>query len=373
MLSLAVHKRLAGFSLDADWEAGDEVVALFGASGAGKTLTLQCLAGLVRPDRGRIVVNDAVFFDSVAGVNIPPQRRRLGYVFQGYALFPHLSVAGNVAYGLRDRAREERRRRTGLVLERLGLRGLAERRPHELSGGQQQRVALGRALAVDPDLLLLDEPLSALDAPLRRQLRGELMSTLREWGKATVLVTHDLAEAFQLADRIVIYDEGRVVQAAPRSELLSRPASEQVARLLGVRNILRGAVIKATPEIIELRWRGQVLEAINSPARGYLPAADTAVAFFIRPEYVRLLRKDRPSPDPGHHMNRIEGRVVGEVDQGTSWTLYFKVDGPEPGAQGPYDLEIEVPKLVYEMLEIWRDRRWAVSMHRGSIQVLPSA
>ncbi|MDP2627173.1 MAG: hypothetical protein Q8Q58_09740, partial [Candidatus Rokubacteria bacterium] len=229
-----------------------------------------------------------------------------------------------------------------------------------------------RSLAVEPRLLLLDEPLSALDAPLRRQLRGELIGIVRDWGKATVLVTHDLSEAFHLADRIVIYDEGRVVQAAPKSELLSRPASEHVARLLGVRNILRGAVVKATREIIEVEWQGHVLEAINSPARSYLPAAGTPVAFFIRPEYVRLLRKDRPTPDPGHHMNRLEGRLVGEVDQGTNWTLFFRLDAAGPAAQGGYDLEIEVPTLVYEMLEIGRDRHWAISMHRGSIQVLPS-
>ena len=372
MLHLAVRKELPGFVLDVAWEAGDEVVALFGASGAGKTLTLQCLAGLVRPDRGRIVVNGTVFFDDATGTNLPSRRRRLGYVFQGYALFPHLSVTDNVGYGLHDRSREERQRLTAKMLERLGLTALADRRPRELSGGQQQRVALGRALAVDPELLLLDEPLSALDVPLRRQLRIELMSVLKEWGKATVLVTHDLAEAFQLADRIVIYDGGRIVQAAPKSELLSRPASEQVARLLGVRNILRGTVLKATPEIIELSWRGYVLEAINSPTRTYLPLPGTEVAFFIRPEYVRLIRKDRPI-DPGHHMNRMEGAVVHEVDQGTNWTLLVRLDHAGAPAQGDHDLEIEVPKLVYEMLEIARDRRWAVSMHRGSIQVLPAA
>jgi molybdate transport system ATP-binding protein len=371
-LSVRVIKRLPGFTLDVDWEAGDEVVALFGASGAGKTLTLACLAGLVRPDEGRIATHAGVLFDSAARVDVPPQRRRLGYVFQGYALFPHLSVEDNVAFGLRGRARHERRRRTAEVLDRLGLAPLARRRPRDLSGGQQQRVALGRALAVDPELLLLDEPLSALDAPLRRQLRADLVGTVREWGKATVLVTHDLAEAFQLADRIVIYDAGRVAQAGPKSELLSRPASAEVARLLGMRNILEGTVVKATPEIIELAWQGHVLEAINSPARRYLPPPGTRVAFFIRPEHVRLIRKDRPGPDPGHYGNRLDGHVVGEVSLGTSWTLLFKLDGSAPGAQGAHDLEIEVPALVYEMLEIGRDRRWSVSMHRGAIQVLPS-
>ena len=372
MLSLSIAKALPGFSLDASWEAGDEVVALFGPSGAGKTLTLQCLAGLMRPDRGRIVVNGSVFFDSAGGVNLPPRRRRLGYVFQGYALFPHLSVEDNLAYGLRDRSRRERRRRTGEVMERLGLGALARRRPRELSGGQQQRVALGRALAVDPELLLLDEPLSALDAPLRRQLREELIGIVREWGKATVLVTHDLAEAFHLADRVVVYEAGRVVQTAPKTELLSAPASERVARLMGVRNILHGTVLKATPDRIQFRWRGQTLEAVNSPARSYLPEPGAPLAFFVRPEYVRLIRKDRDPADAAHHMNLMSGAVVGEADFGTTWTLRYRLDEPGAPAQGDHDLEIEVPRLVYEILEIARDRHWQLSIHRGSIHVLPS-
>ena len=372
MLSLSIRKRLPGFTLDVSWEAGEKVVALFGPSGSGKTLTLQSLAGLIRPDAGRIVVDGRVFFDHERRVDITPQERRLGYVFQGYALFPHLTVEDNVAFGLRSRGREERRRRMGEVMERLGLTGLARRRPRELSGGQQQRVALGRALAVDPGLLLLDEPLSALDAPLRRQLRSELIGIVREWGIATVLVTHDLAEAFEIAERIMIYDQGRVVQAAPKSDILSRPASEHVARLMGVRNILEGTVLKATPEIIQLRWRGHTLEAINSPSRGWLPAPDAPVVFFVRPEYVRLIRKDRPHADASHYLNRMEGRVVGEVDQGANFTLLFAVDGPEPHVQGDWDLEIEVPRLVHEMLEIGRDHRWAISMHRGSIHVVPA-
>jgi len=372
MVSLSVTKRLPGFTLDVSWEADEPVLALFGPSGAGKTLTLQCLSGLVRPDRGRIALNDRVFFDSATGIDLRPQLRRLGYVFQGYALFPHLTVEENVAFGLKGRSRAERLSRTGEVLERLGLGGLGRRYPSELSGGQQQRVALGRALAVDPDLLLLDEPLSALDAPLRRQLRQELGQVIREWGKATVLVTHDLSEAYQLADRVVVYAGGRVLQTAPKSELLWQPTSERVARLIGVRNLLRGTVVKATPEIIQIRWRGQTLEAVNSPARLYLPPPGSPLAFFIRSEYVRLIRKDRPGPDPGHHMNLMEGQVVAEEDQGTTWTLFFRLDAPGEPSQGAYDLEVEVPKLVYEILEIARARRWQVSIHRGSIQVLPS-
>ena len=372
MLSLSVTKRLPAFTLDVRWEADDPVVALFGPNGAGKTLTLQCLAGLARPDRGRIALNGRVFFDSAAGVDLPPQERRLGYVFQGYALFPHLTVEENVGFGLKGRPAGERVDRARMVLERLGLAGLERRYPREQSGGQQQRVALGRALAVDPDLLLLDEPLSAVDAPLRRQLREELGRVIREWGKATVLVTHDLAEAYQLADRVVVYEDGQVLQAAPKSELLWQPTSERVARLIGVRNLLNGSVLKSTPEIVQLRWREQTLEAVNSPSRLFLPPPGATLPFFVRPEYVRLIRKDRPGPASGHHMNLMQGEVVGEVDQGTTWTLFYRLDAPGVASQGTYDLEIEVPKLVYEILDMARDRRWQISIHRGSIQVLPS-
>jgi ABC-type Fe3+/spermidine/putrescine transport system ATPase subunit len=170
----------------------------------------------------------------------------------------------------------------------------------------------------------------------------------------------------------VVYDAGRVVQSAPRSELLWQPASEAVARIVGIRNVLRGTVVKATPDRIQLRWRGQLLEAVNSPSRSYLPPPDAPIAFFVRPEYVRLIRKDRGPADPSHHMNLMEGTVVGDEDFGTTWTLRIRLDVPGPPAQGDYDVEVEVPHLVYEILEVDRDRRWQFSIHRGSIHVLPA-
>jgi molybdate transport system ATP-binding protein len=371
-LAVSLTWRLPGFSLDVAWEAGDGVAVLFGPSGSGKTLTLQCLAGLARPDGGRIAVDGRVLFDAAAGIDVPPQQRRVGYVFQGYALFPHLSVAENVGFGLRDRPRAERGRRAGEVMERLELQPFAARMPRELSGGQRQRVALARALATDPALLLLDEPLSALDLPLRRALRDDLRAILAQWGTAAVLVTHDFTEAYRLGDRIVVYENGRVIQSAPRSELLWRPASEAVARIMGIRNVLRGTVAKATPDRIQLHWRGQLLEAVNSPTRSYLPAPGAPLAFFIRPEYVRLIRKDRGAADPSHHMNLMRAQVVDAADFGTTWTLCLRLDEPGPPAQGDHDLEVEVPSLVYEILDIARDRHWELSIHRGSIHVLPT-
>ena len=370
--AVEITKRLPGFTLDVAWTAGDGVAVLFGPSGAGKTLTLQCLAGLVHPDAGRIAVDDRVLFDAVAGVNLPPQQRRVGYVFQGYALFPHLTVAENVGFGLRDRPRAVRDTRVADVIARLDLGGLERRRPSELSGGQRQRVALGRALAIDPALLLLDEPLSALDAPLRRALRDELRSILSGWGTAAVVVTHDFTEAYRLADRIIVYESGRVIQAAPRAELLWQPASEAVARVMGLRNVLHGTVVKAMPDRIQIAWRGHVLEAVNSPTHSYLPQPESPIAFFIRPEYVRLVRKDRSAPDAAHHMNLMRGTVAGEADFGTVWSLRMRLDAAGAPAQGDFDLEVEVPHLVYEILDIEHDRHWEFSIHRGSIHVLPT-
>jgi len=371
-LDVRIGKRLGDFALDVAWSAGEGVAVLFGPSGAGKTVTLQCLAGLLRPDSGRIVVGGRVVFDAAAGVDLPPQARRVGYVFQGYALFPHLSVQDNVAFGLRHRPRAERQRRAEEVIERLGLGGLEHRRPRQLSGGQRQRVALARALATDPALLLLDEPLSALDEPTRRALRDELRDLLATWGTPTVLVTHDFPEAYRLADRIVVYEQGRVIQDAPRSELLWRPASEAVARIMGIRNILHGTVLKSASDRIQLEWRGHTLEAVNWPAHAYLPPPGAPIAFFIRPEYVRLIRKDRGAPDPGHHVNVMSGVIVADADFGTTWLLRIRLEAEGPAAQGDHDLEVEVPRLVHEILEIERDRHWQVSIHRGSIQVLPA-
>ena len=370
-LEVAIRARLADFTLDVAWTAGDGVSVLFGPSGSGKTLTLQCLAGLVRPAAGRIVVDGRVLFDGAAGVNLPPQSRRVGYVFQGYALFPHLSVRANVAFGLRDRPPAERTRRTAEVIERLGLGGLEDRHPRELSGGQRQRVALGRALAIEPAFVLLDEPLSALDLPLRRTLRDELDVILKDWRVPAVLVTHDFSEAYRLGDRVIVYEAGRVRQAASRGELLRRPASESVARILGFRNILRGTVLEATADRIRLAWRGQVLEAANSPGHPYLSPRETPVAFFVRPEDLRLIRKDGPPPDPAHHTNILSGAVVREVDLGVTRTLMMRLDEPGSPAQDDYDLEIELPRFVYEVLSLDRDRRWQFSIHRGSIHLLP--
>src|SRR5262245_31878197 len=195
------------------------LTVLFGPSGSGKSTTLRCLAGLDRPERGVIRFGDEIWFDAARGIFLPPQRRRIGYLFQDYALFPHLRVAENIGYGLGKVAASERRKRFEEITALLGLVGLEDYYPRQLSGGQQQRVALARALVCRPRLLLLDEPLSALDAPTREQLRHELRHWLTKLAVPGIVVTHDRVETLALGDHVVVMDHGRVRQCGqPRSE-----------------------------------------------------------------------------------------------------------------------------------------------------------
>jgi molybdate transport system ATP-binding protein len=222
---------------------GPPVTVLFGPSGSGKTTILRCLAGLERPDRGRITWDGETWFDAERGTSLPPQARRVGLLFEDHALFPHLTVAANVGYGLRRRPRRERESRVAERLAGVGLSGLADRRPGQLSGGQRQRVALARALALEPRLLLLDEPLSALDAPTRELLRGELRRLLTQAGVSTLLVTHDRLEALALGDRMAVVAAGQVRQVGPIDEVFRRPSDVEVARIVGVETVVAARVV----------------------------------------------------------------------------------------------------------------------------------
>jgi molybdate transport system ATP-binding protein len=222
VLEVQVARRYNGFVLDVAFTTHRPVTALMGPSGSGKTQTVRAIAGAMQPDYGRIVLDDVVLFDSATGVDLPPQRRRVGYVPQHYALFPHLDVFGNVAFGLANRRSASAKQRVRDLLELIGLPGLERRRPYELSGGQQQRVALARVLITEPHILLLDEPFAALDAPVRRTLRDELRGIQTELGFQALLVTHD-PDDLALADDYLIYEDGRVVEDSAVSGSVTTP------------------------------------------------------------------------------------------------------------------------------------------------------
>ena len=250
MLKARIKRTLPGFELDVDLKLDHEMLAVLGPSGSGKTMTLQCIAGLTRPDTGRIEINDQVLFDSAADINLPPQRRKVGFVFQNYALFPHMTVTENVAYSIHHLRASEVKEKVGHLLNIMNVSSLAGRYPKQLSAGQQQRVAIARALAPDPDVLLLDEPFSALDSQLKERLELELLELQRDYHGSMLLVTHDLAEGYKLGSQIAIYQSGRIAQCDSRQRVFTQPVNRTVARLTGVRNLMDGVVARIEPSYV---------------------------------------------------------------------------------------------------------------------------
>lgn len=262
------------FLLDVHLRApGSAITVLLGPSGSGKTLTLNCIAGFARPDKGRILVNDRLYFDGQAGVHVSPQARQCGYVFQDHALFPHMTVRDNLRFAAavsRPRtAALSQRRRIKEVLEAFELNSLALRKPAQLSGGQKQRAALARVLVSEPRIILLDEPTRGLDERLRQNFYAMLRETLQQSGIPMLLVTHDLEECFQLADHVCLMDKGRFLQDGPRNTVLCQPASADAARFLGLYSLLPAEILALDPgrNTSRLRILGQELRANYFKAR----------------------------------------------------------------------------------------------------------
>lgn len=238
-LEVTIAKRFEGFTLHADFTAGNTAAAILGASGCGKSMTLRCIAGVVKPDSGRIVLDGRVLFDSEKGIDLPPQQRNVGLLFQNYALFPNMTVEQNILCALKkERDPAARKAACGSALRAMRLEELAHRLPSELSGGQQQRAALARILAGRPRILMLDEPFSALDSYLREEVEGEVGSLLSNFDGTALLVTHDRDEAYRLCREMIVMDSGEVLRAGTTKEVFADPRRLTAARLTGCKNIL---------------------------------------------------------------------------------------------------------------------------------------
>lgn len=238
-LEVQVEKTYGDFHLKAEFQAEGEPLALLGPSGCGKSLTLKCIAGIERPDRGRIVLDGQVLFDSERHIDLPPQKRQVGYLFQQYALFPHMTVAENIAAGCRRLERGERKKRVAELADMLHLEGVEGLRPRQLSGGQQQRTALARILVSEPRAILLDEPFSALDSHLKWQLEPEFKDVLDAFGGVTLWVTHDRGEAYRNCPKVCVMEAGRTSPVRDMAELMADPRTVGAARLSGCRNCVR--------------------------------------------------------------------------------------------------------------------------------------
>lgn len=345
----ATFRGTAGdFGYDVSLEAADELLVLYGHSGAGKTITLRSIAGLARPTSGSIEIGGRTVFDSTAGIDLPPQERRTGYVVQDVALFPHLNVERNVLIGVEESG--EARARWSQLRDALHLDGLDGRRPHELSGGQQQRVALARALVRPTDVLLLDEPFSALDDVLRAELRTELTRLQRDFGVPIVFVTHDLREAHLLADSVAVIDGGRILQLAARDDVFRRPSTRRVAELTGVRNLFAATADGDRVEVAGLELR--------LPANGLSGAVDLG----IRSERCNLRRFDPDEPPPA---NCFVGRLVDDLAFGNTHTLRFEAEGVGPR------IEVEVAARPYEVLDVAERDRWVIELPAEDLLVMP--
>jgi molybdate transport system ATP-binding protein len=359
MLELLIEKRLDGFYMHLRLATPEEkTTVLFGPSGAGKSMTLAAISGVVTPDAGRIAVGERAFYDSERGIDLPPQQRRIGLVKQDLALFPHLTVEKNIAYGLFKEPRAQVKTKVQEFLRLTNLDGLGMRKPAELSGGQQQRVALARALAIQPSLLLLDEPFSALDYPTRVRLREELKTLQQELRTTLLFVTHDLGEAYVLADYLAVMDRGRILQCDVPDQVLGRPATLRVAQVVGVKNIIPGIVLSSSRVRVGLR-------EVKAPAEGFVPGARVFIC--VRPERITLVRKER---HPADLPNVMEGEFVAEESDGANVRLWFRAQGARLLPSQPFDLEVDTPVYVHERLNLAAERHWRISIKPGVMHLI---
>ena len=335
-----------------DLDIGDgEVVALVGPSGCGKTTTLQLLAGFLSPDEGTITVGNRVV--SSPRATVPPEKRRMSLIFQSYAVWPHKTVFENVAYGLRVLRcnRSEIEDRVKRVLQSVRLTDLAQRYPSELSGGQQQRVALARAIVVEPETLLLDEPLSNLDANLREEMRFEIRRLHDATGITMVYVTHDRSEAMVTSDRIAIMHAGKIAQVGTADDVYLRPASSFIANFMGLTNTLEATLVERG--LVE--WSGMRLRALDDSGA----AAGDAVTFCVRPHELRFVEADgAPAGYSGNGHNRLTGRVVRQTYLGDARDYLIDLGATQvrvsthpssnmpPGSEVVLDLPIDGCRIV---------------------------
>ena len=339
-----------------------EVLALVGPSGGGKSTILRAIAGLCQITQGRISCNAKLWYDTASGVDVVTRERRVGYVFQSYALFPHLSALENVAEGLGSGSRKDRRKRAGDLLKLVRLAGLEERRPFELSGGQQQRVALARALARDPEVLLLDEPFSAVDRVTRQRLHlelGQLRSHLR---MPIILVTHDLEEALQLSDRMSILHRGQTLQEGPPLEIMAHPASRDVARLIALKNIFQARILEQQPAkgITVLEWGSDRLEV---RCRGEF-TKNMLVDWVIPAGSVILHRRRQPSR--GVRENPVHGVIETMVRLGETVSVSIILDGHDS-----HPLFMSIPVHAAERNSLKPGVHIGVSLRGDDIHIMP--
>jgi molybdate transport system permease protein len=333
-LIVELQKTFSSFTLEANFTANKKPLGILGSSGSGKSMTLRCIAGLETPTQGHIVLNGRVLFDSKQRINIPSRQRRIGFVFQNYALFPHMRIAHNIAFGMPVLSKTERKQRVNQYIELMQLQGLEKRYPHELSGGQQQRVALARALAIAPEALLLDEPLSALDQYLRNQIEKLLIEVFSTYEGVTLFVTHNLEEAYRVCDNLLVLSQGKVIASGRKEDIFERPPTFTVAQLTECKNFSRAQRVD-NQRIEALDWGCtlQVVEAIPNPLT-----------------YVGIRAHHLIFSENQKRENTFPCWLVTKSETQHQVTLYLKLHSPATNTQ-EYHLQAEMFKDKWENLK----------------------
>ncbi|MGQ9869249.1 sulfate/molybdate ABC transporter ATP-binding protein [Leptodesmis sp.] len=351
-LIVDIQKQLPHYNLEVSFAVEGETLGLLGSSGSGKSMTLRCIAGIETPTQGTIVLNDRILYDSHKGINLPSRDRKVGFLFQHYALFPHLTVAQNVAYGLRGLSKQATHRRVVKHLKQVQLLEFSDRYPHQLSGGQQQRVALARALATQPDILLLDEPFSALDTHLRSELEKQLIKTLASYKGLTLFVSHNLEEAYRVCQKLLVVDQGKVAAVGDKQAIFDRPGTLAVAQLTGCKNYSCIQPIDYhTIRAIDWNCTLQTADLVSS--------CHTHIG--IRAHQVTFV----DTLDPP---NTFPAWVVWSSETPHRMTLYLKLGKPPIDADD-YHLQAEVFKEKWEVLKD-RPFPWLVRLNPQKLLLL---
>lgn len=366
-LRFDLKKTIAGFDIDVALSLEEELMVLFGPSGAGKSLLLKLIAGIIKPDKGAVTIRGEKVFDSGAAIDLPMRGRRIGFVFQDYALFPHMTVGENIAYGLPEKKKALAAEPVRRLIDLMRLAGLERRYPHEISGGQRQRAALARTLAAEPGILLLDEPFSALDYQVREKLRADLLRIHEVYPVTTILVTHDLEEAFMLGGRIAVINHGRIEQVGPREEVFYRPVTRNVARFIGFKNIFDGVVagIDAEGLIIHNSDMGRV--RAHAPSGGGV-AVGGRVTFCIRPEDIVVVRPDKKAVPS----NVFDAYVESMTGKGSTHMLFLKGGYSPVAGDGGASVKAELPNFVVRKLGLHAGMKIRVLLKKESIRVIMS-
>lgn len=349
-LVVRIEKHIPGFHLKVNFRTNAAPLGLLGTSGSGKSMTLRCIAGLETPSKGRIVLNGRVLFDAQAKINVPSRDRKVGLVFQNYALFPHLTVAQNIAFGMRHVPKQYRTEQVMHYLEMMQLSGLGDRYPQQLSGGQQQRVALARALAIQPDILLLDEPLSALDTYLRSRVEKLLIEVLSTYSGITLFITHKLEEAYRVCHNLMILANGEILAEGTKEEIFERPPNFQVAQVTECKNFSRVRVMDSY-NLDALDWGcSLVMTEPVPPETSYLG---------IRAHHIRF-------PIQANQRNTFPGWLAMISETQHRVTLYIKLHN-EPVSPQDYHLQVEVYREKWESL---KTRPFPWNVHLDPIRLI---